>query len=51
MAQSVTRHVLPLLKSGRIKPRIHATFPLAEAVASHLMLESGKVFGKLVLIP
>ncbi|WP_009523115.1 NAD(P)H-quinone oxidoreductase [Imbroritus primus] len=51
MAQSVTRHVLPLLKSGRIKPRIHATFPLAEAVASHVTLESGKVFGKLVLIP
>lgn len=51
MAQSITRHVLPLLKRGRIKPRIHATFPLAEAVASHQALESGKVFGKLVLIP
>jgi NADPH2:quinone reductase len=51
MAQAVTRHVLPLLKSGRIKPRIYSTFPLAEAVASHKMLESGKVFGKLVLIP
>ncbi|MGH8783999.1 MAG: zinc-binding dehydrogenase [Cupriavidus necator] len=39
------------MKNGRVKPRIHATFPLAEAVASHQMLESGKVFGKLVLIP
>lgn len=51
MAQSLARHVIPLLKNGRVKPRIHATFPLAEAVASHQMLESGKVFGKLVLIP
>ncbi|SOZ39988.1 NAD(P)H-quinone oxidoreductase [Cupriavidus neocaledonicus] len=51
MAQSIARHVMPLLKNGRIKPRIHAAFPLAQAVASHQMLESGKVFGKLVLIP
>lgn len=51
MAQSIARHVIPLLKSGRVKPRIHATFPLAAAVESHQMLESGKVFGKLVLIP
>ena len=51
MAQSVARHVLPLVKRGRIKPRIHASFALADAVASHQLLESGKVFGKLVLIP
>ena len=51
MARSIAHHVLPLVRSGRVGPRIHATFPLAEAAASHAMLESGKVFGKLVLLP
>jgi NADPH2:quinone reductase len=51
MAHKLARHVMPLLKSGRIAPRIHASFPLAEAAAAHLLLESGKVFGKLVLVP
>ncbi|QEI09492.1 NAD(P)H-quinone oxidoreductase [Pigmentiphaga aceris] len=51
MAKSIARHVLPLVKSGRVGPRIHATFPLADAKASHEMLESGSVFGKLVLVP
>ena len=51
MAQAIARHVLPLVKQGRVLPRIHATFPLAHAVQAHEMLESGKVFGKLVLTP
>ncbi|MET4575248.1 NAD(P)H-quinone oxidoreductase [Ottowia thiooxydans] len=49
MAQCIAHHVMPLLRNGRVRPRIHGTFPLAEAAASHEMLESGKVFGKLVL--
>ena len=51
MARAVGRHVLPLLQSGRIAPRIHGTFGLAEAAAAHTTLESGQVFGKLVLLP
>lgn len=51
MAQAVTRHVLPLLHQGRVAPRIHGQFPLERAVDSHLLLESGKVFGKVVLVP
>jgi NADPH2:quinone reductase len=51
MAQCVTRHVLPLIERARIGPRIHATFPLADAAGAHVLLESGKVFGKLVLVP
>lgn len=51
MAHAIRRHVLPLLKSGRIAPRIHATYPLEQAAASHRALESGAVFGKLVLVP
>jgi NADPH2:quinone reductase len=51
MAQAIGRHLLPLLERGRIAPRIHATFPLDQAAAAHEMLESGQVFGKLVLVP
>jgi NADPH2:quinone reductase len=51
MAGCIARHVLPLVRDGRVAPRIHAAFPLAEAAASHACLESGQVFGKLVLVP
>ncbi len=51
MARAITRQVLPLLNSGRIGPRIHGTFSLGEATAAHTTLESGTVFGKLVLLP
>ncbi|WP_245597930.1 NAD(P)H-quinone oxidoreductase [Ottowia thiooxydans] len=51
MAQRIGHHVMPLIKRGRIKPRVHRTFSLEDAAASHEMLESGKVFGKLVLTP
>lgn len=51
MAKSIARHVMPLVKSGRVGSRVHTSFPLADAAASHQMLESGQVFGKLVLVP
>jgi len=51
MAQAISRHVLPLLASGRIAPRLHARLPLAQAAQAHTLLESGQVFGKLVLEP
>lgn len=51
MAKCLAHHVIPLLNSRRIAPRIHSTFPVAEASAAHTLLESGKVFGKLVLVP
>lgn len=51
MAQAIARHVLPLLASGRIAPRLHARLPLAQAAQAHALLESGQVFGKLVLEP
>ncbi|MFT3758877.1 NAD(P)H-quinone oxidoreductase [Thauera sp.] len=51
MARCIARQVLPLLRSGRVRPRIHGTFGLDEAAAAHSALESGKVFGKLVLVP
>lgn len=51
MAQCIAQHVMPLVKSGRVRPRVHSTFSLKDAAASHEMLESGQVFGKLVLTP
>ena len=51
MARAIEHHVLPLVAAGRIAPRLHATFALADAGAAHAALESGEVFGKLVLLP
>lgn len=51
MQREISRHVLPLLAAGRIRPRIHAVLPLSEAAQAHRLLESGDVFGKVVLVP
>jgi NADPH:quinone reductase-like Zn-dependent oxidoreductase len=41
--------VMRLVASGRLKPVLDRTFPLAEAAAAHAYLESGAQFGKVVL--
>ncbi|HEY2243319.1 MAG TPA: zinc-binding dehydrogenase, partial [Xanthobacteraceae bacterium] len=46
IAQAVEKNVLPLLASGRVKPLIDSTFPLAQASAAHTRMESGKHIGK-----
>jgi NADPH2:quinone reductase len=51
MARCIEQRVMPLVAAGRVAPRIHGTFPLAEAGAAHAALERGEVFGKLVLVP
>ena len=43
--------VLDLVAAGRLKPVIHARFPLAEAARAAALMASREVFGKLVLIP
>jgi len=43
--------VLELLATGRLSPRIGATFPLREAGQAHQLLESRNNMGKIVLIP
>jgi NADPH:quinone reductase len=45
------RALIDMLAAGKLKPRIHAKLPLADAVRAHEMLEGGEVLGKLLLVP
>jgi len=45
------RLVMDLVAEGRLRPRIHAALPLAEAAEAHRILESREHFGKVVLNP
>lgn len=49
IAAALEREVWPLIASGTIKPVVDRTFPLADAASAHRALESGQVFGKVVL--
>ncbi|MFQ5425743.1 MAG: zinc-binding dehydrogenase, partial [Gaiellales bacterium] len=42
---------LELVARSRIKPLVHATFPLSEAAEAMLMMERSEHFGKIVLNP
>ncbi len=45
------RRVMRLVFAGELEPVIHEVLPLDEARRAHELLEAGKVFGKLVLVP
>lgn len=50
MASRGTLHkVLPLFASGKLRAQVDRTMPLWDAVKAHEALESGEVFGKIVL--
>jgi NADPH:quinone reductase len=46
----IARDVLPLVASGAIRPHIHQSFALEDVVAAHRLMESGALFGKVVLM-
>jgi len=50
IAQAVEEEVWPLLRDGRVRPVIHARFPLAEAAEAHRVMESSQHIGKLLLV-
>jgi len=49
VANAVRQNVWPLLAAGRVRPVIHATFPLAEASEAHRLMETSNHIGKIVL--
>ncbi|MGZ8247958.1 NAD(P)H-quinone oxidoreductase [Methylomagnum sp.] len=49
IAAALREKVWPLLDAGRVKPIIHAAFPLAEAGEAQRLMETGGHMGKLVL--
>jgi NADPH:quinone reductase len=49
VADAVHKNIWPLLAAGRVRPVIHATFPLAEAAAAHRLMETSNHIGKIVL--
>jgi putative PIG3 family NAD(P)H quinone oxidoreductase len=49
VADAVHKNVWPLLAAGRVRPVIHATFPLTEAAEAHRLMETSNHIGKIVL--
>jgi NADPH2:quinone reductase len=49
IAAALEREVWPLVASGRVRPVVAATLPLAQAAEAHRRLEAGEVIGKIVL--
>jgi len=47
---AVREHVWPLVADGRVRPVVHARYPLAEAARAHLDMEASTHVGKLVLL-
>jgi NADPH:quinone reductase-like Zn-dependent oxidoreductase len=45
------RLVMDLIAEGKLRPRVHAALPLAEAAEAHRIVESREQFGKVVLNP
>jgi len=50
IASKLSDEVLPLLEAGKLRPHIHATFPLERAADAHRMMEEGAHLGKIVLL-
>lgn len=50
IARSLEEKVWPFISTGKIKPIVHSTFPLAEAAEAHRLMESSAHIGKIILI-
>jgi putative PIG3 family NAD(P)H quinone oxidoreductase len=46
---AVVEHVWPLVANGRVRPVVHASYPLADAAAAHAAVEASENLGKVLL--
>ena len=46
---ALLEHIWPEIAAGRLRPHIHAVFPLAQAGVAHKLMESSAHIGKIVL--
>jgi len=51
LAAEVERVAWPWIEAGKVRAIIDRTFALADAAGAHAYLESGRHFGKIVLVP
>ena len=51
IGQAVAQTIKKRVAAGKLKPIVHATFPLAEAAAAHRMMEASAHIGKILLLP
>lgn len=51
IVREVLTHVWPMVEDGRVRPVVHARLRLDEAARAHELLDSGEVFGKVLLVP
>ena len=49
IAQSLQRHIWPLLESGAIKSVLHAAYPASQAAQAHAEMQASQHIGKIVL--
>jgi len=49
VAAALRERVWPLLETGEIRPAVYKTFPAAQAVEAHRLMESSQHVGKIVL--
>lgn len=49
LRDALQQNIWPEWAAGRLKPHIHASFPLAQAAAAHRLMESSQHVGKIVL--
>jgi putative PIG3 family NAD(P)H quinone oxidoreductase len=50
IARALEQKVWPLIEDGRVKPIVHARFPLERAADAHAMMEAGEHIGKILLV-
>jgi putative PIG3 family NAD(P)H quinone oxidoreductase len=46
---ALLKHIWPEIAAGRLRPHLHAVFPLAQAGEAHRLMESSAHIGKIVL--